>query len=413
MNDAAKEVTSFSANQAIFHENFKFTKKYNGQKHYTYWCVFNRSRNDTCTAKLKVNLLGKIISVEGEHSETCQIKNDKKNAKLKRKSQPKVERVVNNSNKRTKVSLELPDIVIQVKGAGADEINGYYYPYSGNGKSHGWPVFSKFSSSLGYYYLKYFGGSWRICGAKEFTYQVDYYVCERNERSDIPPCSGWKIPTKFLYRQASFAPHHSFDQDDSKCPGVLPVPTITVASFTNNESLECSKTNAKMLFSEKFSDVHFLCPGGAMLHAHRIVLSAASDYFSAIFEGDWADEHPDGKWEIPISENLMRIILTHIYTCDTDTEEISEYPLEIISLAHEYQLTKLVEKAEQVMTEKIDEFNVKQALQIAVLHDLDVLKESCFQFIKGSTKNIVMDKGFMELSTKDEALWDELRSYLY
>lgn len=410
--DEKNEDEPFPGSGPIYHEDFKFTKKYNGVRHYTYWCVFNRSRNDTCTAKLKVDLQGKIINIDGEHSEACHIKNDKKKAKRMMKIRPRADRIEELRKKRVKLEVELPDIVVKVSGAGSEEINGYYYPYAGNGKSHGWPVFSKFSSSLGYYYIKYFDGSWRICGSKEFTYQVDYYTCDRNERAAKPPGAGWKIPSSFLCRQASFAPFHSSDLDSSQSPGKLPLPTITVACFSDNGSSECAATNAKMLFSKKFSDVHFHCSDGIILHAHKIILSAASEYFSTVFESPWDNEHRDGVWKTRSPANVMRIVLTYIYTGAVEKDKVSEHATEIISLAHDYQLSGLLEKAEMIMTEKVNEFNVKQVLQTAVIYNLDILKESCFHYIKASSRNIVMEKEFMELSTKDEALWEELRTYL-
>jgi len=167
-----------------------------------------------------------------------------------------------------------------------------------------------------------------------------------------------------------------------------------------------------MLFSEKFSDVHFHCPDGTILHAHKVFLSSSSSYFATAFEGPWADEHPDGVWTTSNSADLMRIMLTYIYTCTHDDTEISKDPLAVLSLAREYDLMPLVDIAETILMSQISKDNVKEVLQAAAVYDLSKLKESCFIAISKNTVDIVTDEEFIKLSSEDNALWRELRVFL-
>ena len=63
-------------NGSVHHEGFKFHRKYKGKKCCTYWCANNRSKDSLCSAKIKVNPLGKVIEVIGEHNSSCFIKQE-------------------------------------------------------------------------------------------------------------------------------------------------------------------------------------------------------------------------------------------------------------------------------------------------------------------------------------------------
>ena len=63
-------------NGSIFHNGFRFHRKYVGKKSCTFWCAHNRSRDFPCTFKIKINKLGVIIDQSGEHHETCIMKTE-------------------------------------------------------------------------------------------------------------------------------------------------------------------------------------------------------------------------------------------------------------------------------------------------------------------------------------------------
>ena len=72
--DSNKENQDAGFNGTIYHEGFKFHRKYVGKKNATYWCCHNRVKNSDCNAKLKINLGGKVISTEGDHHVSCYYK---------------------------------------------------------------------------------------------------------------------------------------------------------------------------------------------------------------------------------------------------------------------------------------------------------------------------------------------------
>eukprot|EP00560_Eucampia_antarctica_P001025 CAMPEP_0197841240 /NCGR_PEP_ID=MMETSP1437-20131217/46064_1 /TAXON_ID=49252 ORGANISM="Eucampia antarctica, Strain CCMP1452" /NCGR_SAMPLE_ID=MMETSP1437 /ASSEMBLY_ACC=CAM_ASM_001096 /LENGTH=84 /DNA_ID=CAMNT_0043450965 /DNA_START=1396 /DNA_END=1647 /DNA_ORIENTATION=+ len=84
---------------------------------------------------------------------------------------------------------------------------------------------------------------------------------------------------------------------------------------------------------------------------------------------------------------------------------MSNQPLAILSLAHEYQLTMLVKATERILMKQIEEENVKELLQSSVLYNLVRLKQSCFEFIKINSLKVLMNEDFAKLATEDKALW--------
>ena len=58
-------------NGSMFHNGFRFHRKYVGKKSCTFWCAHNRSRDSPCTYKIKVNNLGVIVDQSGKHHDTC------------------------------------------------------------------------------------------------------------------------------------------------------------------------------------------------------------------------------------------------------------------------------------------------------------------------------------------------------
>lgn len=167
----------------------------------------------------------------------------------------------------------------------------------------------------------------------------------------------------------------------------------------------------KVFLSESFSDVHFHCPDGTVLHAHKLILAQASSYFATFFEGPWDEECPDGIWKTTNSADDMKFILSHIYDIPFQASKFEENSLVKLSIAHEYGLKELLTCMECYLMKKIDTSNVKDILLTADLLNLKVLKECCFMFIKQEGYSLVMNESFVKMM-ENKKLWSELRSYL-
>jgi len=172
-----------------------------------------------------------------------------------------------------------------------------------------------------------------------------------------------------------------------------------------------SDTYKKMLFSEKFSDIQFVCRNEKgkvdVIPAHRIVLSAASPYFDTAFAGPWA-ENEDGKWNTSHSSIIMRSVLAHIYKGSIDEALIEKKYMSFLAVASEYELSSLKTLAVACCVRALSMDNIKGILQAAHLYQNKRLKKACFAFVKRNAVEALTDPKIMALATEDPPLWCEL-----
>jgi len=173
-----------------------------------------------------------------------------------------------------------------------------------------------------------------------------------------------------------------------------------------------------MLFSDDFSDITFLCSDGVSIPAHKCILAASSAYFKTAFRGDWAENNEEGVWKTAHCSNLMKSILTLIYTgsvkeCEKLMDEKGTTdPLNVLDVACEYDIKHLIEIPVDNCARKLRLDNVQKMLQYAHVHS-PRLKTACFEFIKKNTAKALMDPGMMgRLAVEDPDLWGELGVFL-
>lgn len=83
----------------------------------------------------------------------------------------------------------------------------------------------------------------------------------------------------------------------------------------------------KLLLSDKFSDIKFVCDDRkVILHAHRFILAAASPYFLAAFEGSWAENNKSGEWLTSHPSEIIKAVLSFLYTGRCDAIGEFKYP---------------------------------------------------------------------------------------
>jgi BTB/POZ domain len=161
-----------------------------------------------------------------------------------------------------------------------------------------------------------------------------------------------------------------------------------------------------MLFSEKFSDIRFVCGDGVIVHAHRIVLAESSPYFDAAFSQPWK-ENENGEWKTSHASHVIKVVLTLLYTGKIDSKLVQEDPLAFISVASEYNLASLKIVAERCCIQLVNANNIKATLQAAHLYDSAILKNACVDFVKKNALAVLAHSRISSLETEDPDLWKE------
>lgn len=183
----------------------------------------------------------------------------------------------------------------------------------------------------------------------------------------------------------------------------LQPPTVVMLTST-------ARVNRSMLFSPDFSDVTFVCPGGIEIPAHRNVLAANNAYFRAYFSGPWLEQHPDGRWETTKSSDVIKALLSLIYTGEAPTEISDAHLLELFETVYEFHLdSDLLCVCQAKCIENIGTSNAKDLLLAAKLHDASFLFDAAFKFVCEHFADVAEDPDVAEdLIKADRELWRKI-----
>lgn len=249
-----------------------------------------------------------------------------------------------------------------------------------------------------------------------FVCNIEDFKC-KSPGDNITPV-GLAIFFKKCFRAKGFTSHYAAHLDRvielimaKEQSAMTAVGTTSRATVANS----VLKTWENLVFSEKFSDVTFVCKSDTddeappmLLHAHMNVLAAASPYFSTYFGGPWAESHSDGRFETSNSEAVMRVVLRYIYTGRVNDSQLDLKVSSIFRVAKEYDLPDLISLCEASLVRQLSETSIKDTLQLAHLHGSRRLKQSCFDFVRQNCANVLMNPSMMSLATEDAELWAEL-----
>merc|ERR1719356_1619594 len=97
-----------------------------------------------------------------------------------------------------------------------------------------------------------------------------------------------------------------------------------------------------------------------------------------------------------------------IYKGDTESVLLDMDPLELLSVASEFQLAPLLLVAEDACVRQLKTSNVKTMLQASHLHNNNALKQACFRFIRANAAALLVDTKFVAMATEQPELWAEL-----
>lgn len=179
------------------------------------------------------------------------------------------------------------------------------------------------------------------------------------------------------------------------------IPTTTVLQSVVN-------TYKKILLSSDQSDIKFVCEDGVILPAHKAVLAGASPYFATAFGGPWAENNMEGEWHTAHPSFLIKAVLTFVYTGDTKGSRIEDHPMDMLSIASEYDITSLKDLASFHCIRSIDLENFKTMAELAHLHGIKYLKNACGVFLKNYSGTVLKNPEIMSLPTDKPDLWAEL-----
>lgn len=173
----------------------------------------------------------------------------------------------------------------------------------------------------------------------------------------------------------------------------------------------------KLLSSEEFSDVTFVCSDGVSVPAHKAILAASSDYFNTAFRGPWAENNVDGVWKTSHPSTLIKAVLKILYTgsdekCDELLKDEEVDQMALFELSSEFGIDMLITLTTNNCIQSINKKTLKEYLVKGNFYSNEKLKKACFDFIQLDVTTSLTSPDIMALASEEVDLWSELTTYL-
>lgn len=152
----------------------------------------------------------------------------------------------------------------------------------------------------------------------------------------------------------------------------------------------------KMYKNGKFSDV-ILRIGKKTFPAHKVVLTARSDYFSAMFDHDMKESKSN---EIVITDiddpSILPLMLQFMYTGKVEDLTFNK-AVRLFSVADKYSLPELRQRCASVILSNMSVDNVCQIANLAYMHSDAQLKIAANYFFCNYKDTIFKKKEWKEI----------------
>ena len=141
-------------------------------------------------------------------------------------------------------------------------------------------------------------------------------------------------------------------------------------------SKELSEHWGKLHKSKEFCDMEIDC-GGKVFPCHKLVMSARSPVFKAMFESKMK-ESESGKVTIEdIKPEIMTVMLHFIYTSRIAKKNITaEFAIELLAAANKYQLEALKDICQDKIRSFLDAENAIEFLILGEMYQANKLKDA-------------------------------------
>ena len=163
----------------------------------------------------------------------------------------------------------------------------------------------------------------------------------------------------------------------------------------------------KVLDQPTFTDWTLVCQG-RNVPCHRFMLAARSPIFKQLFAStqsqDWSEI---SNLDLDTLYNLMEYIYTDSVNTGSDIAKL-------FAAADEYCIFGLKSKCSVILKKRLSVDNVIQTLQLAILHNDDDLKTSCFKLLAQRFEDIRSTESWSDLKSESnfKATMEDLMAYI-
>ncbi|XP_054716016.1 inhibitor of Bruton tyrosine kinase-like isoform X2 [Uloborus diversus] len=155
------------------------------------------------------------------------------------------------------------------------------------------------------------------------------------------------------------------------------------------------------------ADVNLIAANGDIFPCHKCILVARLDYFQSMLSTSWAESSYLGNLSLPISSEVMEVVLEYIYSDKASkilASEDPEFICHVLMISDQLLINRLKELSEMALVELITLKNATELLELASVYNATQLKQSCMQFISLNLAAIIEARALEFLS--DQVMMD-------
>ncbi|CAC5375909.1 KLHL24_35 [Mytilus coruscus] len=158
---------------------------------------------------------------------------------------------------------------------------------------------------------------------------------------------------------------------------------------------------ADMGLSGEMADLQVIVEGKSF-PCHRLILSAVSPHFRAMFNSGMV-ESQNGRLELPdITKEVFEIIRTFIYTGNVEVEKITEDNIvDLLQASALYELQTMQEECERVLGKEIGNDNCLPLFKMSRMYNCKLLFDKCRPFIMEGFNGLWKAEEFTTLHIED------------
>eukprot|EP01045_Picozoa_sp_COSAG04_P018156 COSAG04_NODE_1660_length_6022_cov_5.271146_3_plen_384_part_00 len=157
-----------------------------------------------------------------------------------------------------------------------------------------------------------------------------------------------------------------------------------------------------LLESGDLADVK-LKSGDATVYAHKLILSARSPVFAAMFERGMAEAEASEVTLEGVTPHSLYSLVHFLYS-----EELREGAMDeaeaLLAAADQYEVPRLVALCERELCGVISQGNAARLLVLADRHRAAQLKEACLDYIALHAEGVMTSEGWQQLGTQPNLL---------
>jgi speckle-type POZ protein len=156
-----------------------------------------------------------------------------------------------------------------------------------------------------------------------------------------------------------------------------------------------TKFYSNLYNNKDFSDV-ILAVGESKIHAHKLILSARSEYFAAMFRSSFK-ESKEKVVEIEDDEELFKRMIQIFYTNNVSEVDV-EMVLDLMMLARKYLVEEtMIASCEKIIIKNMTIKNCLEVLLVADSIQSKSLKDRCIGFISANVQSVMKSPGWKTL----------------